>query len=353
LTKIPRYQDTPSIINESAFAKAGKAYSEMTGVEKRDYLFDHGVRPTAYDNYQGEGMPDAVLGLQNFSRAAFRAIRRESLAKTLTFGSDEFAEAKQKVIHTYGSTAKVVFTPNSDTPYSGLFSETCHGLARFSYAGPVIAIGVVPALAVKFPIDGDRLSQNLVLLNKLDRQQPFWHFFSKHTYNSVFQNSFSNILPMPRVTNLIARTMNSRFQTVVEEGTVLMQPLDGLAAITTRGAPVEPGKRSAPYRIIFVPTSAAVAASDRKIEFRDDLSRNVKAGTTIYDVLALEEDQETQLRKRGIRKLAGLQEHAKQIGTLTTESEFIASKYGDYRLFFKHSDRFVLEEFKDPAQRQS
>ena len=33
-------------------------------------------------------------------------------------------------------------------------------------------------------------------------------------------------------------------------------------------------------------------------------------------------------------------------GTLTTKSEFIASKYGDYRLFFKHNDAFLRAELR-------
>jgi len=37
---------------------------------------------------------------------------------------------------------------------------------------------------------------------------------------------------------------------------------------------------------------------------------------------------------------------ATRIGALRTESEFIASKYGDYRLFFKHSDQFIRDEYR-------
>ena len=38
--------------------------------------------------------------------------------------------------------------------------------------------------------------------------------------------------------------------------------------------------------------------------------------------------------------------HGRKIGTITTESEFIASKYGDYRLFFKHNARYLRNEFR-------
>ncbi len=36
----------------------------------------------------------------------------------------------------------------------------------------------------------------------------------------------------------------------------------------------------------------------------------------------------------------------RKIGTITTKSEFIASKYGDYRLFFKHNARYLRNEFR-------
>jgi len=41
--------------------------------------------------------------------------------------------------------------------------------------------------------------------------------------------------------------------------------------------------------------------------------------------------------------------HARKIGSITTESEFIASAYGDYRLFFKHNAGFMRKEFRARA----
>jgi hypothetical protein len=31
---------------------------------------------------------------------------------------------------------------------------------------------------------------------------------------------------------------------------------------------------------------------------------------------------------------------------MATESEFIASQYGDYRLFLKHNARYIRQEFR-------
>jgi hypothetical protein len=76
--------------------------------------------------------------------------------------------------------------------------------------------------------------------------------------------------------------------------------------------------------------------SNAQIDFRVDLARNIPQGTTVYDVLGLDEaDDDRSL------DLEDLVPRAKRIGALTTESEFIASAYGDYRLFFKHSDVYL------------
>lgn len=344
-----RYQDTPSIIHKEITMKDGRKlkYSDLTGVEKRDYLFDEGIRPTAYENYQDEERPDVITGLLQFQKSALQSIANKLLSETLTRVSDELEEPKPKLFHTYGTTAKVVFTPEPDTPYTGLFSEKVHGLARFSYAGPVIAIGVVPGLGLKFPVDKDKPSENLVVMNKLDRQQPFWRFFSKKSHNSVFQNPFTNILPFPIFFNFIMRIVNKRFETVVEKGKGLHQAADNLAKINTNGKPVQEDKINYPYRLIFQPTNEATKSSNPKIDFRDDLAKNIRIGTPIYLVFALNESQELDFKKKSLEKLEELIPFSQKIGKISTESEFIASKYGDYRLFFKHSELFIRDEFKN------
>lgn len=346
------YKDTPSIIHrEITTVRSGERlkYSDLTAREKRDYLFDEGIRATAYENYKDEKRPDVILGVVRFGRSALKSIANHLLSDTLTRVSDELEEPKPKLFHTYGTTAKIVFIPEPDTPYTGIFSEQAYGLIRFSYAGPVIGVGVVPGLGLKFLVDRDHLSQNMVAMRKLDRQQPFRHFFSKHSHNSVFQNLFTNILPLPRLTNLTMRAVNARFETVNEKGRGLNQSVDNLARVHVNGTPVEEDKVNAPYRLIFRPTKQAIESSDPTVDFRNDLAQNIGAGTTIYDVFALTESQEVDLKKGGVESVEDLLVHGKIIGRLQTESEFIASKYGDYRLFFKHNDRFIQEKFKKKA----
>jgi hypothetical protein len=345
----PRYQETPSIIHaEITTVRAGQtlAYSELTGLEKRDYLFDHGIRPTSYANYPDEGRPDVVSGIVQFSKSALESIAHHLLSESLTRVSDEFEKPKPKLFHTYGATAKIRYISEQGTPYTGILRDNVPGLARFSFAGPVVAVGVVPGLGLKFLIDGGHPSENLVAMRKLDRQQSFWRFFSTHSCNSVFQNPFTNILPYPRFTNVTMRIVNKRFETVTATGHGLHQSLDTFARIRANGEPVAPDRIAAPYRVIFRPTVEARTASDPTIDFRDDLARNIPARTPIYDVLALDQSQEIELNAKGVTAVEDLMAHAARIGTITTESEFIASKYGDYRLFFKHADKYIRPEFK-------
>lgn len=72
------------------------------------------------------------------------------------------------------------------------------------------------------------------------------------------------------------------------------------------------------------------------MDFRNDLAQNIPGDTEIYEVFALDATEETELRT-----VEELLPHAKKIGTIVTESEFIASAYGDHRLFFKHNANFI------------
>jgi hypothetical protein len=325
-------QDTPSIVDRDITSFRGGQvlrYADLTGREKRDYLFDVGIRATAYAN----GLPDVHLGLFAAAEAAGESLAHHLLRETVTRVSDELETPKHKLFHSFGTTAKIRFTPEPGTPYTGIFQDTAHGLARFSYAGPVIGIGIVPGLGLKVLVDGDRPSENVVVMRMLDPQ-------AEH---SVFHNPFTNILPAPSPINLTMQVVNERFETVVAAGHGLHQPVDNFTRIHASGRPVD-GEPKAPYRLILAPTDDARNASDPQLDFRDDLARNVPSETTIYAVLGLDEPDETALPAQGMRSLEDLIPHARRIGSITTESEFVASTYGDYRLFFKHSDVYLRPE---------
>jgi len=183
-------------------------------------------------------------------------------------------------------------------------------------------------------------------MRKLDRQQPLADALSQHSHNSVFQNPFTNILPSPSAINVTMRVVKESFEKVVADGKGLHQPVDNLAAVSVTGERLDPSRVNAPFRIVLRPTRQALAASDPTIDFREDLARNLKAGTPIYDVLALTQAEEQALNEEDVREVEELLAHARRIGTLTTESEFIASRYGDFRLFFQHNAHFIRDEYR-------
>ena len=171
-----------------------------------------------------------------------------------------------------------MFVPEPGTPYTGILSEPVPGLARFSYAGPVIGIGVVPGLGLKFLIDGDHPSENLVAMRQLDRQQPIWRRFSTRSHNSVFQNPFTNILPAPRFTNLVMRTVNKRFETVVEVGKGLHQALDNFAKVRANGDQVAGAKVVSPYRVDPAPPRRPSPLLMPRLIFETTLRTTSKTG---------------------------------------------------------------------------
>ena len=112
-----RFEDTPSIVGrEITTVRPGQTlrYSELTGREKRDYLFDQGIQPTAYEKFPGEARPEVIPGIVQFTGSAWESITNHLLAETLIRESDELERPKPKLFHTYGTTAKILFTPQPD-----------------------------------------------------------------------------------------------------------------------------------------------------------------------------------------------------------------------------------------------
>lgn len=54
---------------------------------------------------------DIRLSLVKFERSALNSIVYNLWSDSMIHSSDEFKESKPKLFHTYGTTAKVVFTP--------------------------------------------------------------------------------------------------------------------------------------------------------------------------------------------------------------------------------------------------
>ena len=79
--------ETPSIVGQPITTfRDGQSlsYGQLTAVEKRDYLFDAGIRATAHTT-----LPDVTLGVPLFLGSALGSFAHHSLRDTVTRVGDE------------------------------------------------------------------------------------------------------------------------------------------------------------------------------------------------------------------------------------------------------------------------
>lgn len=233
--------------------------------------------------------------------------------------SDEAPADYEKTIHAHGAVAKVQFEalPN---PYSGLFQGADYGIIRLSVTSDPKGKDFAPGLALKLLVDG-KASQNVSALYKLSGQQSDHNFFA---------NELSNIIP----TQVDPKSLFSmgNFGRVTRHPTKMS--VAPFAAIDAKGQAIE--NPSAPAQIYFVPRKELAAKSEAH-DFRHDLL-DIPTDTVLYDVFATAETG-TNFQKIDEERRA----QAVKIGHLITRSPFIASDFGDRRLFFRH---YRYEDFK-------
>ncbi len=221
---------------------------------------------------------------------------------------DELPPDRPKLVHTYGACARVTLKITAKLPYTGVFAEGGASLLRFSDAKG--GSGFVPSLAFKFFVDG-KPSQNLLCLPSEAREKGDLRCFS---------STYSNAAPPAR--ELDTKLVQSAFQKTAKAlgGTRLYAvylPLHNIAGATREGVAVN--DPVVPDRVEFRPTDEVKRASPEASDFRISLAR-IPAGTKLFDVHAAPSiDRPTEL-----------------LGEVWLESAFVASRYGDERLFFAH-----------------
>src|SRR5579872_6974089 len=73
----------------------GPAFDQWTATEKRDFIFERGIRATAYP----DGLPDIHFGVVQFAESAGISFAEGLLRETLTRVGDELDPAKHKLFH--------------------------------------------------------------------------------------------------------------------------------------------------------------------------------------------------------------------------------------------------------------
>lgn len=278
-------------------------YPRWTAKEKQDFLWYERILKSRYDR------------LPALQKIDVPGLFLTALRAKMDYESDEAPPGWKKAIHAHASIAKIQFVPTNSTPFTGLFQGADYGLLRASLTGDPNDRGFAPGLAIKWLIDGNP-SEDFSALVSLTGQGKNYNFFA---------NEFSNIVPV--VNQIGPKLINLIFMRVSKHPTKLS--LQGLGEVDQQGHFVTNDR--SPTQIFLVPDQTVQFAESPGHDFRDDLA-TIAPGTVLFSVYGTDSPHTgtTAAQQAENRSQATL------IGQIKTTSEFVASSYGDSRLFFRH-----------------
>lgn len=275
-------------------------YEERTAAEKEDLLYKQ-MEATRYSS---------LPPLQSVNPIKFLM---SALQTKMDLARDEAPGDYQKAIHAHAVTARVRFEADPGSPYTGLFQGAGYGILRISITADSKGKDFAPGFALKLLVDG-KPSENLSALYMLSGQGSDHNFFA---------HELSNIIPSE--TDPKSIFSQSVFKSVSRNPTrISVKPL---AAIDQTGQAVD--KPQAPVQLYFVPDHANDLPKEAH-DFREDFIK-IPPGVAIYEVYATDESGDDSGKVDEERRKG-----AKRIGRLITKSPFIASEFGDKRIFFRH-----------------
>lgn len=283
----------------TAVTLSSPEYQLQSGFKKRNLLWSE-IQSSAF-----ETLPETNNGFGiSFAMASVQSLT--SLAVSFDRSSDFMPQGRKKIIHPWGAVAQVRWNSLS-AEYTGLLESGSYGLARLSIAGDPSVLGFIPGMALKLFVD-QKPSANLQVMFSLDGQGED---------NNVFRNNFSNSIPAP--TNPILKSLAALFALVKNPPTYLA--LNHLTQNTADGKTVQDPKT--PYALVFKPNKQfeVLFQQHHDLDFRDTLAL-LPNHQVLYFVYA---------QKNASSKTT------QKIGELILESSFIASEFGDEKLFFQHN----------------
>lgn len=247
----------------------------------------------------------------------------QALTKKVARNSDVSPEKWKKYLHRRGAVAKVKFVPTENSPYTGMFQGAECGLLRMSITyRPTKKRGFAPGLALKLLRDGAP-SANISALYRLEGQGQ---------NHNILENPLSNIVPIG--SGLGMKLVNKVFSKVTSYPEELL--MEHFSDKDEKGLMVKSAK--APRQVFFVPNDK-FNFSQSKHDFRKDLM-TIPEGTALYKVYAADESLKNfDYSDYTNADIARFLEGSQLIGELITDSEFIASEFGDNGIFFRHEVR--------------
>ncbi len=298
--------------NGSSSMPIDPAYEAKKAKEKQSILWQKIVasRYTKMPEFSGlEALPVLANSLNANTKSYYQV--------TMQRESDEMPAGRAKRIHTYGSVAKIKFVADPSSRYSGLFKGVKYGLIRTSLAAKSSETNTIPGLAVKFLIDG-LPSGNFMAMYSLDGQDSY----------DYFRNTFSNEVKPP--TGAAVKILTGVFSRVSSHPNRV--GVRHLAGVLENGAK-EPSF-TGPNVLELIPNKSVlypiIGEKGFVHDVRDDFQK-IPAGTVLYEVVAvLDPDADPVYSKKVGR--------TDKVGKIVTDSEFVASDYGDSQLFFRHEN---------------
>lgn len=232
-----------------------------------------------------------------------------------------FKKRRHKIVHRYGSVAKIEWVPSENSHrYTGLFETGAPcGFVRFGLTAAPRKDEYVPGSAFKFYLksvvhDKARLPQksvNIFAMDSIDGQKS----------RNFFERKFSNILPQPKKVpqKVIGQYFKQAARPIkpVNPNPMVLE-LDHFAGAHHRGKVVTPKKME------FVPTPEA---QEFFVNAGDDprpVFEKMPQGTTLYQIFLYDSES------------PGPSEKGAYAGKIVTRSPFINSRYGDEVLHFRH-----------------
>ena len=275
-------------------------YDSLTADEKLEAL---------WSRVSAEPYPDGPLPSEPPSTWARRKLFTVSHDRvSFEHTSDVVPAGRTKLVHAHGTCACVTWKVDDAHGFTGVFARGGRGLLRFSDAtgGPVFS----PSFAIKFPVSGGP-SLNFFALPYEPRSGR-----DRDPLSSVYANGS----PPPKAAP--AKAVAWAFQRTADAlgGTRLYAvylPLHELAERDLEGERV--GDPEVPDRVELRATEQARAALADADDWRRKLE-GLQPGTPLFD-MSISPHRE---------------EKAKPYGTLVLDTEVVASRWGDERLWFQH-----------------
>lgn len=274
-------------------------YEKRSAREKNDLL---------WANINADVYPDAQLPTRGPSVIAQLKLFSVEFNKGSFVSGDELPPDRPKLVHTYGTCARVSLHITEKHPYTGMLERGGDAIVRFSDAKGGGTF--LPSMAFKFLIDG-RSSSNVLVLPSAYREKGDLRCFSSTYSNATKPAKELDTKLVHRVFQKTAKALNATRLYAV------YLPLDDFASIRADGSKVE--SPVVPDRLEFVPTDNAKKVCPDLPDYRRALAA-IPVGTVLFKVFAA----------------PNIDKPSESIGEVRLDSPWVASVYGDTRLFFQH-----------------